>query len=130
MKSRLLLILLCTVNSLWAQENDPFDKNRRQYIVQSGHVDVVEATVQQCSVQQHVVAKEIAFNQLKIIGMLQHKEHKQVLFADENQRVFSVGVGQLVAQEGLEISQIGRQEILLFGREDDCSAGEVISVKF
>ena len=124
-----MLLLLCLCNGyVSAQDNDPFNKSQRK--ASSPHNSVnEEPRYPRCQTQQHVIAAEIPFERLKIIGILQYQEQARVLFHDEKQ-IFSAVVGDFIAQEQFKIHQINKHNVQLNKFRQDCSAAEIVSIKF
>lgn len=127
MKVKMLLILCLCSGYVTAQHNDPFNKNQRKTLQQQ---EIKEEQLRPvCQPLQNVIAADIPFNQLKMIGFLQYKTQVQILFHDEKQ-VFSAMVGDFIAQEQFKIYQIHKNSVQLNKLRQDCSAGDIISIKF
>lgn len=128
MNHRLLYILICF--SLNGFANDPFDRTQRQQNKPQPIENKVQISTTKCTVEQQSIAQDIAFNRLKIIGIVQHKDHKQLLFNDDEKRVFSAVIGDLIAQEQVKLHQINKYDIQFTRRQQDCSTGDIFTVKF
>ena len=123
MRIRMLCVLLCF--SLNSFAGDPFDKNQRLQNNALPAVDKIQkVTSTKCPAEQNAVAQDIPFNRLKVVGIIQHKTYKQLLLNDDEKQVFSAVIGQL------KLHQINKHEVQFTRRQQDCSAGEIVSVKF
>ena len=129
MRIRMLCVLLCF--SLNSFAGDPFDKNQRLKNNALPAVDKIQkATSTKCSAEQNAVAQDIPFNRLKVVGIIQHKTYKQLLLNDDEKQVFSAVIGDSIGQEQLKLHQINKYEVQFTRRQQDCSVGEIVSVKF
>ena len=129
MRTRMLCVLLCF--SLNSFAGDPFDKNQRLKNNALPTVDKIQkATSTKCPTEQNAVAQHTPFNRLKVVGIIQHKTYKQLLLNDDEKQVFSAVIGDSIAQEQLKLHQINKHEVQFTRRQQDCSAGEIVSVKF
>ena len=129
MRIRMLCILLCF--SLNSFAGDPFDKNQRLQNNALPAVDKIQkVTSTKCPTEQNAVAQDTPFNHLKIVGIIQHKTYKQLLLNDDEKQVFSAVIGDSIGQEQLKLHQINKYEVQFTRRQQDCSAGEIVSVKF
>ena len=122
MRIRMLCVLLCF--SLNSFASDPFDKNQRL----KNKIQKVTST--KCPTEQNAVAQDTPFNRLKVVGIIQHKTYKQLLLNDDEKQVFSAVIGDSIGQEQLKLHQINKHEVQFTRRQQDCSAGEIVSVKF
>ena len=129
MRIRMLCVLLCF--SLNSFAGDPFDKNQ---LLQNNALPAVDkiqkVTSTKCPAEQNAVAQDIPFNRLKVVGIIQHKTYKQLLLNDDEKQVFSAVIGDSISQEQLKLHQINKYEVQFTRRQQDCSAGEIVSVKF
>lgn len=123
----LLLLLYCFISD-YAAGNDPFNNTRRNHY-QKTPVTTVESTPIQCGGTQNAIGQELSFHHLKIVGVVQYKNVSQVLFSDDKQ-LFTATNGDLLAQERFKIVNIGKQELQVTGWQQDCTQGNVISIKF
>ena len=129
MRIRMLCVLFCF--SLNSFAGDPFDKNQRLKNNALPAVDKIQkATSTKCPTEQNAVAQNTPFNRLKVVGIIQHKTYKQLLLNDDEKQVFSVVIGDSIGQEQLKLHQINKYEVQFTRRQQDCSAGEIVSVKF
>lgn len=127
MKSLFSIALLLSCYT-YAQANDPFDKTQRSTF-QTKHAPADSPSHHKCIPQQQVIAEEIPVNQLKIVGILQHKTRQQALF-NRDQQLFMVSIGDVIAQEQLKVQHINKQAVQLSGWKPDCSQGEMMSIRF
>ena len=129
MRIRMLCVLLCF--SLNSFASDPFDKNQRLKNNALPAVDKIQkVTSTKCPTEQNAVAQDTPFNRLKVVGIIQHKTYKQLLLNDDEKQVFSAVIGASIGQEQLKLHQINKHEVQFTRRQQDCSAGEIVSVKF
>lgn len=64
-----------------------------------------------CPQATSVIASEVSFQHLKLIGLIQYKDRQQAIFSDVDKHIFSVGQDDWIAQESYQIKKISSNEV-------------------
>ncbi|KYK92899.1 competence protein ComD [Aggregatibacter actinomycetemcomitans serotype d str. SA3733] len=110
--------------------NDPFDKTQRGTTASNASLKDI-TIVTPCHKGTEAIFPSIAFNQISIVGVLQHQKDWQLLLLADNQ-VNLAQQGDFVAAESLKIEHIGKQEIrfLRWDNPQNCELSTTLNIKF
>ena len=89
---------------------DPFDKTRRQGTTQAAPEKQNSTLNSTCHTTPSTIFPQTAFEQIQVIGVLQHHTDWQVILLADNQVSFA-HPGDLIAAEHIQISKIDKQHI-------------------
>ena len=110
---------------------DPFDKTRRQGTTQAAPEKQNSASNSACHTTPSTIFPQTAFEQIQVIGVLQHHTDWQVILLADNQVSFA-RPGDLIAAEHIQITKIDKQHIdfLRWDTSANCEKTTPFQVKF
>ena len=110
---------------------DPFDKNRRQSTTQAAPEKQNSTLNLTCHTAPSTIFPQTAFEQIQVIGVLQHHTDWQVILLADNQ-VSLAHPGDLIAVEHIQITKIDKQHIdfLRWDTSANCEKTTPFQVKF
>lgn len=123
-----LFLFIFVVSSAYGA--DPFDKNRRAEAHRVPPHPVTATPNQTCHAGDAVIAENINFKRLKLVGLLSEKDRPQALFQSDEKQIFMVKEQEFIAQERLQIQQIGKTAVHLNQWKLDCHKPERLTLKF
>lgn len=123
-----LFLFIFVVSSAYGA--DPFDKNRRAEARRAPPHPVTATPNQTCHAGDAVIAENINFKRLKLVGLLSEKDRPQALFQSDEKQIFMVKEQEFIAQERLQIQQIGKTAVHLNQWKLDCHKPERLTLKF
>ncbi len=109
---------------------DPFDKTRRAEAHPAQSNSITETPNQTCHSGDDVIAENIQFKRLKLVGLLSEKDRPQALFQTDEKQIFMAKEQDFIAQERLQIQQIGKTAVHLNQWKLDCHKPERLTLKF
>ncbi|WP_109078841.1 competence protein ComD [Aggregatibacter kilianii] len=117
--------------SLSVTANDPFDKTRRNAVNPKEPVKETVNVATPCHKGTDAIFPTTPFNQISVIGVLQHKQNWQLMLLADNQ-VSLAKTGDVIAAEQLRIENIGKQEIrfLRWDNPQNCELATSLNIKF
>ena len=124
-----LLMSVMISHAGWA--NDPFDKNRRQGMTQAASEKQNSTSNSACHTAPPTIFPQTAFEQIQVIGVLQHHTDWQVILLADNQVSFA-HPGDLIASEHIQISKIDKQYIdfLRWSNSANCEKTTPFQLRF
>ena len=110
---------------------DPFDKTRRQGTTQAAPEKQNSASNSACHTTPSTIFPQTAFEQIQVIGVLQHHTDWQVILLADNQ-VSLAHPGDLIASEHIQISKIDKQYIdfLRWSNSANCEKTTPFQLRF
>ncbi|KOE63688.1 hypothetical protein [Aggregatibacter actinomycetemcomitans] len=126
----LFVFFIGVLFSLSVTANDPFDKTQRGTTASNASLKDTTRVIQ-CYKGTEAIFPSTAFNQIRIVGVLQHQKDWQLLLLTDNQ-VNLAQQGDFVAAESLKIEHIGKQEIrfLRWDNPQNCELSTTLNIKF
>ena len=110
---------------------DPFDKTRRQGTTQAAPEKQSSTPNSTCHTAPSTIFPQTAFEQIQVIGVLQHHTDWQVILLADNQVSFA-HPGDLIASEHIQISKIDKQYIdfLRWSNSANCEKTTPFQLRF
>ncbi len=110
---------------------DPFDKTRRQGTTQAALEKQNSTPNSTCHTAPSTIFPQTAFEQIQVIGVLQHHTDWQVILLADNQVSFA-RPGDLIASEHIQISKIDKQYIdfLRWSNSANCEKTTPFQLRF
>lgn len=110
---------------------DPFDKTRRQGTTQAALEKQNSTPNSTCHTAPSTIFPQTAFEQIQVIGVLQHHTDWQVILLADNQVSFA-HPGDLIASEHIQISKIDKQYIdfLRWSNSANCEKTTPFQLRF
>ena len=110
---------------------DPFDKTRRQGTTQAAPEKQNSTPNPTCHTAPSTIFPQTAFEQIQVIGVLQHHTDWQVILLADNQ-VSLAYPGDLIASEHIQISKIDKQYIdfLRWSNSANCEKTTPFQLRF
>ena len=110
---------------------DPFDKTRRQGTTQAAPEKQNSTPNSTCHTAPSTIFPQTAFEQIQVIGVLQHHTDWQVILLADNQVSFA-HPGDLIASEHIQISKIDKQYIdfLRWSNSANCEKTTPFQLRF
>lgn len=110
---------------------DPFDKTRRQGTTQATLEKQNSTPNSTCHTAPSTIFPQTAFEQIQVIGVLQHHTDWQVILLADNQVSFA-HPGDLIASEHIQISKIDKQYIdfLRWSNSANCEKTTPFQLRF
>ncbi|QEH48711.1 competence protein ComD [Aggregatibacter actinomycetemcomitans] len=126
----LFILFVGALFSLSVVANDPFDKTQRGATASNASLKDI-TSVTSCHKGTDAIFPSTAFNQIRIVGVLQHQKDWQLLLLADNQ-VSLAQQGDFIAAESLKIEHIGKQEIrfLRWDNPQNCELSTTLNIKF
>ncbi|WP_233114878.1 competence protein ComD [Aggregatibacter actinomycetemcomitans] len=126
----LFVFFIGVLFSLSVTANDPFDKTQRGTTASNASLKDTTSVIQ-CYKGTEAIFPSTAFNQIRIVGVLQHQKDWQLLLLADNQ-VNLAQQGDFVAAENLKIEHTGKQEIrfLRWDNPQNCELSTTLNIKF
>ncbi|MDG2943031.1 pilus assembly protein PilP [Exercitatus varius] len=123
-----LFLFIFVVSSAYGA--DPFDKNRRTEAHRAQPHPVTATPNQTCHSGNEIIAENINFKRLKLVGLLSEKDRPRALFQTDEKQIFMVKEQDFIAQERLQIQQIGKNAVHFNQWKLDCHKPERLTLKF
>lgn len=132
-------IYLCTFSHIVIakpQGRDPFFaiSKEHQQIQRSSNISSISKLKSEefCPLEGEILAPELNFDQLKIVGVVLGRNEKVVLFVDNKNKLIVAHKNEILAKEGIKIRKIDLNQIvfqkLLFS--SGCKKSEDITIQF
>ena len=131
MVRQMLWLFISVMISHAGLAKDPFDKTRRQGMTQAASEKQNSASNSACHTTPSTIFPQAAFEQIQVIGVLQHHTDWQVILLADNQVSFA-HPGDLIASEHIQISKIDKQYIdfLRWSNSANCEKTTPFQLRF
>ncbi|WP_448757652.1 competence protein ComD [Aggregatibacter sp.] len=131
MVRQMLWLFISVMISHAGLAKDPFDKTRRQGTTQASPEKQNSTPNSTCHTAPSTIFPQTAFEQIQVIGVLQHHTDWQVILLADNQVSFA-HPGDLIASEHIQISKIDKQYIdfLRWSNSANCEKTTPFQLRF
>lgn len=131
MVRQMLWLFISVMISHTGFATDPFDKTRRQGTTQAAPEKQNSTPNSTCHTAPSTIFPQTAFEQIQVIGVLQHHTDWQVILLADNQVSFA-HPGDLIASEHIQISKIDKQYIdfLRWSNSANCEKTTPFQLRF
>lgn len=109
---------------------DPFNKNRRTDIRNVQPAPVIATPERTCHSGNAVIAEDMNFKRLKLVGVLLEKNRSLALFQTDEKQIVMAKEQEFIAQEQLQIHRIAKNAVQLNRWKLDCDKPERLTLKF
>ncbi|MFQ1049019.1 hypothetical protein ACIRXL_02795 [Avibacterium paragallinarum] len=113
---KLILFLFFVSYTVFGQ--DPFDRTRRGIKSDTSTIN----NSYSCSSSHRIFSENTAFQLLKLIGVIEFKNEKNVMFLDQEKKIMMLRVNDIFTQEKLRIEEISLSKVKIF----DCIQSKIM----